>query len=45
MEWIIGTLFEEALGLVISLDIAFAIQEALKDAYAHDYQEQDFTMR
>jgi hypothetical protein len=32
--WIIGTLSEEALGLVIGLDIALAVWEALKDAYA-----------
>ena len=32
--WIIGTLSEEALGLVIGLDISLAVWEALKDAYA-----------
>ncbi|KAJ0028638.1 hypothetical protein Pint_36094 [Pistacia integerrima] len=34
--WIIGTLSEEALSLVVGLDIAHAVWEALKNAYAQE---------
>lgn len=34
--WIIGTLFEETLGLVVGLDTASAVWEALKTTYAED---------
>ena len=43
--WIIGTLSEEALGLVIGIDTAIAVWEALKEAYAQDSQEREFTLR
>ncbi|KAL5808218.1 hypothetical protein ACOSQ3_028909 [Xanthoceras sorbifolium] len=43
--WIIKTRSEEAIGLVIGLDTTLAVWEALKDAYAHDYQEREFTLR
>ncbi|KAL5789616.1 hypothetical protein ACOSQ2_004504 [Xanthoceras sorbifolium] len=43
--WIIGTLSEKALRLVIGLDTALAVWEALKDAYAQDSQEREFTLR
>jgi hypothetical protein len=43
--WIIGTLSEEAFGLVIGLDTTLAVWEALKDAYAQDSQEREFTLR
>lgn len=43
--WIIGTLSEKALGLVIGLDTTLAVWEALKDAYAQDSQEREFTLR
>ena len=43
--WIIETLSEEALGLVVDLDTAYAVWEALKDAYAEDSQEHEFTLR
>ncbi|KAJ1385455.1 gag-polypeptide of LTR copia-type [Sesbania bispinosa] len=43
--WIIGTLFEEALGLVVGLDTSHAVWDALKDAYAEDSQECEFTLR
>ncbi|CAA0818509.1 Unknown protein [Striga hermonthica] len=43
--WLIGTLSEEALGLVIGVDTAFGVWEALKDAYAQDSQEREFTLR
>lgn len=43
--WIIGTLSEEALGLVVGLETAFAVWEALKNAYAQDSQEREFTLR
>ena len=36
---------EEALGLVIGLETAHAVWEALKDAYAQDSQEREFTLR
>ena len=43
--WIIGTLSEETLGLVVGLDTANAVWEALKNAYAEDSQEREFTLR
>ena len=43
--WIIGTLSEEALGLVIGLDTTLTVWEALKEAYAQDSQEREFTLR
>ncbi|CAJ2666782.1 unnamed protein product [Trifolium pratense] len=43
--WIIGTLSEEALGLVVGIDTAHAVWSALKDAYAEDSQEREFTLR
>lgn len=43
--WIIGTLSEETLGLVIGLDTAHAVWEALKNAFAQDSQEREFTLR
>jgi len=43
--WIIGTLSEEALSLVVGLETASAVWEALKNAYAKDSQEHEFTLR
>jgi len=43
--WIIGTLSEEALSLVVGLETASAVWEALKNAYAKDSQEREFTLR
>jgi hypothetical protein len=43
--WIIGTLSEETLSLVVGLDTAYAIWEAFKNAYAQDSQEREFTLR
>ncbi|KAJ0099696.1 hypothetical protein Patl1_21683 [Pistacia atlantica] len=43
--WIIGTLSEEALSLVVGLDTAHAVWEALKNAYAQESQEREFTLR
>ena len=43
--WIIGTLSEEVLGLVIGLETASAVWEALKDTYAQNSQEREFTLR
>ncbi|KAJ1424079.1 gag-polypeptide of LTR copia-type [Sesbania bispinosa] len=43
--WIIRTLSEEALGLVVGLDTSPAVWDALKDAYAEDSQEREFTLR
>ena len=43
--WIIGTLTEEAVGLVIGLESSQLVWNALKEAYAQDSQEQDFTLR
>lgn len=40
--WIIGTLSEEALSLVVGLDSAHQIWVTLKVAYAHDSQEREF---
>ncbi|KAJ0080713.1 hypothetical protein Patl1_10265 [Pistacia atlantica] len=37
--WIIGTLSEETLGLVVGLNTAHAVWETLKNAYAQDSQE------
>jgi len=45
MHRIIRTLSKEALGLVIGLDTTLAVGEALKDAYAQDSQEWEFTLR
>uniref|UniRef100_A0A0R0HPA0 Uncharacterized protein n=1 Tax=Glycine max TaxID=3847 RepID=A0A0R0HPA0_SOYBN len=39
--WIIGTLSEEALGLVVGLDTAHPIWTTLKYLYAEDSQEHD----
>ncbi|GAB2294185.1 hypothetical protein Dimus_038285 [Dionaea muscipula] len=43
--WIIGTLSEESLGLVVGLDSAKAVWDALQDEYAQDSQEREFTLR
>ena len=43
--WIIGTLSEETLSLVVGLDTAYAMWEAFKNAYAQDSQEREFTLR
>nr|KYP45056.1 Retrovirus-related Pol polyprotein from transposon TNT 1-94 [Cajanus cajan] len=43
--WIIGTLSEEALGLVVGIDTSRAVWSTLKDAYAKDSQEREFTIR
>ncbi|GAB2281572.1 hypothetical protein Dimus_039478 [Dionaea muscipula] len=43
--WIIGTLSEESLGLVVGLDSASAVWQALQDEYAQDSQEREFTLR
>ncbi|KAJ6866233.1 Retrovirus-related Pol polyprotein from transposon TNT 1-94 [Populus alba x Populus x berolinensis] len=43
--WIIGTLSEEALSLVVGLETASAVWEELKNAYAKDSQEREFTLR
>ena len=43
--WIIGTLSEEVLRLVIGLEMASTVWEALKDAYAQNSQEREFTLR
>ena len=42
--WIIGTLSKEALGLVVGLDTVHAVWTALKDSYAEDSQEREFTL-
>lgn len=42
--WIIGTLSEEALGLVVDINTAHAVWVALKEAYAEDSQEREFTI-
>ncbi|KAJ0034448.1 hypothetical protein Pint_25957 [Pistacia integerrima] len=44
-RWIIGTLSEEALSPVVGLDTAYAVWEALKNAYAQESQEREFTLR
>jgi hypothetical protein len=38
-------LSEEALSLVVGLETASAVWEALKNAYAKDSQEREFTLR
>ena len=43
--WLIGTLSEETLGLIVGLDTSYADWEALKSAYAQDSQEREFTLR
>ena len=43
--WIIGTLIEEALGLIIGLESSQSVWNALKEAYAQDSQEREFTLR
>ncbi|KAF5465049.1 hypothetical protein F2P56_015081, partial [Juglans regia] len=43
--WIIGTLSEEALKLIVGLDTAHAVWEALNNAYAQESQEREFTLR
>ncbi|KAL5805999.1 hypothetical protein ACOSQ4_028732 [Xanthoceras sorbifolium] len=43
--WIIKTCSEKAIGLVIGLNTTLAVWEALKDAYAHDSQKREFTLR
>ncbi|GMI65563.1 hypothetical protein like AT5G48050 [Hibiscus trionum] len=43
--WIIGTLTKETLGLVIDLDSSQLVWNALKEAYAQDSQEREFTLR
>ena len=41
---IIGTLTEETLGLVIGLDSSQSVLNTLKEAYAQDSQEKEFTL-
>ncbi|KAJ8772236.1 hypothetical protein K2173_027413 [Erythroxylum novogranatense] len=43
--WIYGTLSEESLGLVIGLDAVSDVWSALKEAYAQDSQEREFTLQ
>ena len=43
--WLIGTLSEETLGLVVGLDTIFAVWNALKNEYAEDSQEREFSLR
>ena len=43
--WIIGTLSEEALSLVIGLESSQLVWNSLKEAYAQDSQEREFTLR
>lgn len=43
--WIIGTLTEETLGLVIGLESSQIVWEALESAYAQNSQEREFTLR
>ncbi|KZV37871.1 hypothetical protein F511_31214 [Dorcoceras hygrometricum] len=43
--WIIGTLSEEALGLAIGQETSRSVWNALKEAYAQDSQEREFTLR
>jgi predicted outer membrane lipoprotein len=43
--WLIGTLSEETLGLAVGLDTAFAVWNALKNEYAEDSQEREFSLR
>ncbi|KAF5471292.1 hypothetical protein F2P56_011735 [Juglans regia] len=43
--WLIGTLTEEALGLVIGMDSATKIWTALREAYAQSSQEREFQLR
>jgi hypothetical protein len=43
--WIIVTLSEETLGLVVGLETTHILWEALKNAYAEDSQEREFTLR
>ena len=43
--WIIGTLIKEALGLIIGLESSQSVWNALKEAYAQDSQEREFTLR
>jgi hypothetical protein len=43
--WLIGTLLEEILGLFVGLDLALATCNALKNEYAEDSQEQEFTLK
>ncbi|KZV57610.1 hypothetical protein F511_03070 [Dorcoceras hygrometricum] len=42
--WIIGTLSEEALGLAIGQETSKSVWDALKEAYAQDSQEREFTL-
>jgi len=43
--WIIGTHSKETLNLVVSLNIAYVIWDALKNAYAKNLQEHEFTLK
>ena len=43
--WIIGTLAEEVLGLVIGLATSQSVWSALQEAYAQSSQERKFTLR
>ena len=43
--WLIGTLTEEALGLVLGLDTAAKIWTTQKDSYAQSSQEREFQLR
>jgi hypothetical protein len=43
--WIIGTLLEEALSIVIGVETTYDVWEALKNAYAKDSQEREFALR
>ena len=42
--WIIGTLTEEALGLVVGLQTTQQVWEGLQEAYAQDSQQREFTL-
>jgi hypothetical protein len=43
--WLIGTLSKETLGLAVRLDTAFVVWNALKNEYAEDSQEREFSLR
>ncbi|RVW21116.1 Retrovirus-related Pol polyprotein from transposon RE1 [Vitis vinifera] len=43
--WIIATLYEETLGLVVGLDTTNVVWEALENAYTKNSQEREFTLR
>jgi hypothetical protein len=43
--WIIGTLLEESLSIVVGVETTYDVCEALKIAHAKDSQEREFTLR